>query len=147
MPAISNSLGEFFGEKMSYIEPDREWVEIEMKILDEMGRKWFLANPPKIWRLKKKPDNLFLEGMKKLLRDRLGYQFKIWMPFANRYMRDLISKKRRIIIHHWQVSENEKKIQNILGYRFFKYQKENWRRDIERIIGEIKEYENESMAR
>ncbi len=132
---------------MSYIEPDRIWVEEELKIQDGMGRKWFLENPPKIWKLPKKPNDLMLEGMKKLLREKLGYQFKLWSPFAHRYMRDLISVKRKIVIHHWQVTEAEMKLQKILGYRFFVYRKNNWRREIDRIIGELKEHENESMAR
>jgi hypothetical protein len=131
---------------MSYESPDRKWVEIEMKLMDSMGKKWFLNNPPKIWKLPKKPPSLVLESFKKKLRGE-GFEFKFYVPFVHRFMRDLISEKQKIVIHHRDVSVNEKKIQKILGYRFFKFKQSEWRNELERIVEEIKSHESKSVVR
>lgn len=156
MPKLGGPLGEFRWQKfadeaegtleMSYVEPDREWVEIELKLMDEMGRKWFLRNPPKIWKLPKRPDDLVLESMKKKLGE-AGFRFKTFSPFVNRYVRDLVSIRSKIVIHHWDVSADEKKIQRVFGFRFFTYRRNNWREGVERIIQELRHGENESVVR
>lgn len=132
---------------MFYEIPDRIWAEKEIKIMDEMGRDWFLKHPPKIWKIPKKSDDLVLESIKRKLRDELNWQFKIYGSFAHRYLRDLISDKHRVVIHHWSPSEAEKRIQKILGYKFYLYHRNNWREGIEKIIVEIKSNESQSMVR
>lgn len=129
---------------MSYEIPDRVWVETELKIMDLMGRKWFLNNPPKIWKLPKKLDHIILESFKKKFRDQ-GWRFKVYAPFVHRYMRDLISENLKIVIHHRDVGLSEKKLQRVLGYRFFKYKQSEWRSELERLVGEINE--SKSVAR
>lgn len=122
------------------------WVEQELKIHDEMGRQWFILNPPKIWKLPKKPQSIILETFKKRFREE-GWSFRFYAPFAHRFMRDLISEKMKIVIHHRDVSPPEKKIQKILGYQFLKYKQAEWKNELNRLIQEIREYESKSVVR
>jgi|GEM_PF-4036975 len=130
---------------MNYKMPDRAWVEKELKIMDGMGRDWFLKNPPKVWRVPKIPDDLILETIRRKLMNELGLQFKCHAPFAHRYIRDLVSEKQKIVIHHWSGSECERKLQKILGYKFYLFYKKNWREGIDKIIKELKS-EGESLV-
>lgn len=127
-----------------YVKPDKEWMKTEIKLMDRMGEKWFEKNPPKIWEIPRTPERLWVRVLKKKLRD-IGFIFQSCVLVLNRYFRDLFCSKRKIVIHHKKLGRNEQKLYRQMNIKFFHLKESGGEREIERIVGEVSQYENKSV--
>lgn len=90
-----------------------------------MSKKWYQRNPPKLFdhqfkRQKNQTLSLLNYKLKQLLSDSFEEPFEQNAVVFNRWMRDFVNYKYRIIIHHEEPSKDEMKLYQKFNFSFFK---------------------------
>ena len=122
----------------------KAWGKIELAVHERMGPKYFLKNPPRYWGgldERRASRNRDVEQVIEKIYEELIFSeircFKKNTVMFNRFMEDLVSEKRKIIIHSQRLRQSRQDLYFTFGYKTIYAPRDSDGRRIEQIVSEV----------
>lgn len=113
-----------------------EWALIEEILRNDLGKSWYLKNPPKFSISKTKIKDLAIQGLVKHLKQK-GYKTHSPFLLGNRYLVDCYLPELKMILHRKKLRNWSGDAARALGIKSVVISAKMTERELWRILGEI----------